>query len=123
MNTAQRTADPERERKRQRAYRAANRERVRETQSAWREANPDKRAAIAAKRRASKRNATVPLTPEEQAREAAIYAEAQRNGWEVDHIMPLALLGLHHPDNLVAIPGPMNKQKGAQYWPDLHALQ
>jgi hypothetical protein len=37
--------------------------------------------------------------------------------------MPLVKGGPHHPDNMVAIPGPMNASKGANYWPDLHALQ
>jgi len=136
---AWREANRESIRARQRALRKANHERVREVHLSWREANreklrersraygaanPDKRAASQSKRRALKRNATVPLTLEEEARERAIYAESARNeGWEVDHIKPLAKGGLHHPDNLVAIPGTLNRQKNAQYWPDLHALQ
>jgi hypothetical protein len=136
---AWREANRESIRERQRALREANRERVRDVHLAWREANreklcersrawaaanPDKRAACSSRRRARKLNATPPFTPEEKARERAIYAEAARNEeWEVDHIKPLSKGGLHHPDNLVAIPLTMNRQKRAQYWPDLHALQ
>jgi hypothetical protein len=116
-------ANPEKANETTRAWQAANTEKVRGYDRVWKAANPDKRAACSNRRRASKRNAKPPLTPEEKAREVAIYAEAQRLGWHVDHIRALARGGLHHPDNLVAIPPIMNLSKGAQYWPDLHALQ
>jgi hypothetical protein len=120
---AWRSANPERKREHDRAWRSANSAMKRDCDRAYREANPDKLAASTSKRRARKRNAAVPLTPEEKTRMDAIFAEAQRNGWHVDHIKSLAKGGLHHPDNLVAIPPVMNLSKGAQYWPDLHALQ
>jgi hypothetical protein len=117
------SANPERVNGHARACYAANPGKAIEGVKAWQKANPDKVAAAKAKQRARKRNLTPTLTPEEKARELAIYAEGQREGWHVDHIKPLAKGGLHHPDNLIAIPPLMNLQKGAQYWPDLHALQ
>jgi hypothetical protein len=120
-------AHPEKNRAKTKAWREANPEKASETGKAWREANPDKFAASRtkrrAKRRACERDAIVPLTPEEQARVDAIYAESERLGWHVDHIKPITKGGLHHPDNLVAIPPVMNMGKGGQYWPDLYALQ
>jgi hypothetical protein len=122
-NRERRAADTEGAREYNRAWRAANPDKARESDRTWKAANPDKCAAMHSKRRALKRNALVPLTPEEKARVDAIYAEAQRLGYHVDHIKSLAKGGLHHPDNLVAIPPVMNMQKGTQHWPDLHALQ
>jgi hypothetical protein len=81
------------------------------------------KAANDAARRARLRKAAVPLTPDEEAEVREIYAEAQRLDWHVDHIKSLVDGGLHHPNNLVAIPPPMNLSKGGQSWPDLYALK
>lgn len=123
QDRARHAANPEKARGRDRAHRAANLEKLRERVREWGAANSDKIAQNASKRRARKRNAAVELTPAEREEMRLIYAEAQRKGWHVDHIKALAKGGLHHPDNLVAIPPVMNMQKHTQYWPELHALQ
>lgn len=82
--------------------------------------SPKGRAAKA-RRRARKNRAVVPLTPAEQQRIVALYAEAARRTAEtgiahhVDHDVPLALGGLHHPDNLLVVPASINLAKGARY--------
>lgn len=116
-------ADPEKANAERKALRDADREHEQERQRTYRAEHPGQKAAADAKRRASKRDQSPILTLEEKAREAAIYEEAQRLGWHVDHINPIVKGGLHHPDNLVAIPPFMNLSKHDDYWPDLHALQ
>ncbi|MDA9474742.1 hypothetical protein XI03_09560 [Bradyrhizobium sp. CCBAU 65884] len=111
------------------AYYAANCDKRATQGAAWEKANRDKRNTINANRRARKRKATVPLTQDEMARIKAIYAEAETKTretgttWHVDHILPLSKGGLHHLNNLIAIPAGMNLTKHDDYWPDLYALQ
>jgi len=95
--------------------------RERKLRRMWAAANPAAVAAHHAMRRARKRNAAVPLTSAEQQRIRDAYAEAKRRTLEmgvqyhVDHDRPLAMGGLHHPDNLVVIPAAVNIAKGARY--------
>ena len=72
-------------------------------------------------RRARKADAAVPLALAEQQCIRALYAEAQRltretgEAHHVDHDRPLALGGLHHPNNLLVVPAALNTAKGARY--------
>lgn len=87
----------------------------------WRAANPASCRAMAALRRARKADAAVPLALAEQQCIRALYAEAQRltretgEAHHVDHDRPLALGGLHHPNNLLVVPAALNTAKGARY--------
>jgi hypothetical protein len=77
------------------------RARRRQQQRAWYDANPGSLAAHSAKRRAALRRA-VPSWAELD-RIAALYAEAAREGLQVDHIIPLRhpeVCGLHVMANL-----------------------
>ena len=77
--------------------------------------------ASSARKRARKAAASVPLTVAEQQRIVALYAEAARRTAEtgiahhVDHDVPLALGGRHHPDNMLVVPAKINLEKGARY--------
>lgn len=79
------------------------------------------RKVKAARRRALKRSAVVPLTAAEQQRIVSLYADATRRTVEtgivhhVDHDVPLALGGTHHPDNMNVVPAAVNLAKGAKY--------
>ena len=83
--------------------------------------NPAAAFAGDARRRARKANATVPLTWLEKLRIEELYeiakARTVQTGVEhhVDHDRPLALGGLHHPDNMMVIPAAVNLAKGARY--------
>ncbi|AIX33131.1 hypothetical protein Syn7803C17_144 [Synechococcus phage ACG-2014f] len=96
----------------------------------WRENNPEKYReqwlrdesvnARAAKRRATKRNQTPNLTPDEEERIRQIYQECgimtEQTGvpHHVDHIVPISRGGLHHPDNLQILTAHENQSKGAK---------
>lgn len=96
-------------------YQAARRARDRR-----REKKPHRKAKDA-RRRAIKKQAFVSLTTADQHRIVALYAEAARRTAEtgiahhVDHDVPLALGGLHHPDNMLVVPASINLAKGARY--------
>lgn len=93
------------------------RERIRNRR---REKTPVRRAR-GAEYRARKRYALAALTPAEQQRIVALYAEAARRtaatgiAHHVDHDRPLALGGRHHPDNMNVVPAAINLAKGAKY--------
>jgi hypothetical protein len=106
---------PRRKEKRSRAQRAAE---YRYQKTAKCKA---KSKVQAARRRARKLDLACPLTPTEHLRIIALYAEAARRTAEtgiahhVDHDRPLALGGLHHPDNMLVVPADINLAKGARY--------
>lgn len=87
----------------------------------WCKDNLHKKAANESKRRANKLGQTPTLSTSELESIKAIYAKAARltketgYQWHVDHDMPLARGGLHHPDNLQVIPAKMNLSKGARF--------
>lgn len=102
-------------------WQKANPEKARAACRKWSESNPGKNAERRAVRRAFKVAATVPLTPEQKARIAGLYAQARAMSrlmgepYHVDHIKPLSKGGLHHPDNLQVLLGRENLRKGAKY--------
>jgi len=71
-----------------------------------------------AKARAAKKGALVNLTVEEEKRMRALYLQAAQltlsgHPHDVDHIVPLALGGKHHPRNLQILPKAENAEKRA----------
>ena len=109
------TSDPE-----------VTKEKKRITTAAWQKANPEKVAAArlkqktngndrikAARRRASKKNATPAWADLELIRD--VYIEAQYMQMDVDHIYPLkgkTVCGLHVWENLQLLPKTINIKKG-----------
>lgn len=71
------------------------------------------RNEIAARRRARIRNQSPELNNEEQQRMKNYYLKCPK-GYEVDHIIPLAKGGLHHPDNLQILSMSENRKKGCK---------
>ena len=97
-----------------------NPERLRKSHLKWRSAHPERVAAIVARRRAKKRDATPPITEAEVAAIAEIYRQCRLvtkfTGvkYHVDHILAIANGGKHHPDNLQILPAIENMRKGAR---------
>jgi hypothetical protein len=90
----------------------------------WAVANPDKRNALTAKRRASKKQAIAPWANNKAIK--AIYAASTKQTKEtgvkyhVDHIYPLKndyLCGLHVETNLQILTEAENITKGNRTWP------
>ena len=67
----------------------------------------------AATRRARLKNQAPELTKEENMLLSIIYENCP-NGFEVDHIIPLAKGGLHHPNNLQYLSMVENRKKGSK---------
>lgn len=116
--------NPGKEKARYKRYKAANIEKIKEKDRRYRKANLDKRAAVEAKRRATKLNATPPWLNAKHFKEIeAFYTEARRltkeTGVEyhVDHVMPLNgsdSCGLHVPWNLQLLTAEENLKKGTK---------
>lgn len=112
-------ANPKKFQEKSRKWNAANPAKRHAMNNRWVVKNPEMRAANTARRRASKINAVIALTPTEQLRLVALYAKAKRLTKEtgikhsVDHDKPLARGGVHHPDNMLVITAAMNSAKGA----------
>lgn len=101
-----------------RQYRQDNRDAELERMKQHYQNNKELYFANAAKRRAMKADKTPELTPHEQKKIVLLYKirdYLNKDGiyWHVDHIVPLAKGGLHHPDNLQIIPVSDNLSKGA----------
>lgn len=100
-------------------WKEANREKVRAIQRRWQKNNPEALAAKTALRRARKRLTAVHLSKDERDRIAAIHKESRRISeltgipHNVDHRIPLARGGNHHPDNLQILTAYENRKKGA----------
>ena len=118
------TANPERARVQSRQWRETNPERARENRRRWRESNPE-RWQISARvrdqiRRARKSNAIDPCRPVTAAgitRRILLFGMScaycgNQGPFHIDHVEPLALGGLHVPDNLVPACERCNCSKG-----------
>ena len=71
------------------------------------------RNEISSRRRARKKNQTPELTEDDKKRLQKFYLDCPK-GYEVDHIIPIAKGGLHHPDNLQIITISENRKKGSK---------
>lgn len=118
---AWRAANPEMHAANGRAWAAANPEKRAKVVQAWSKNNRDKRAVGDARRRARKADALVPLTWFEKNQIRALYdiakARTAQTGEQhnVDHDVPLARGGKHHPDNMHVLLASVNSAKGARY--------
>jgi hypothetical protein len=83
----------------------------------WKKEKVGWHAYYANKYRAQSKNAEVPLTKEQESEIKQIYAHAARVSkklqmrFEVDHIIPFAKGGKHHPLNLQVVPCRWNRRK------------
>jgi len=102
------------------AWRRGNPEKVRRLSRDWLLANKEKVIAKNALRRARILQAVGELTVEDRNRIAEIYRARARLSkdtgvvYHVDHVMPLARGGKHHPNNLQLLPAVENLKKGAR---------
>ena len=95
-----------------------------ERESQYRKLHADRDRPLAnarnAKRRTNIKNGSVNLTPEEKLRIREIYikckmiSESTGIPHQVDHIIPVAKGGLHHPDNLQILTRFENLSKGSK---------
>jgi len=126
-----------------RAWHEKNREERVAANKAWRKRNPEKTSAIGKawrkrnhelvtekdrRRRAKEKNAQVHLTANEKAKLLVLErtrSELQRETgivYHIDHIIPLAHGGLHHPINLRILEGAENLSKQDKLLPEAIAL-
>lgn len=109
------------------AYYQANREQIQTRCREYARANIGEYAIRARARQQHLDAALVPLTEHERLQVRAIYKArhrlTQETGilWTVDHHLPLALGGLHHPANLRLLPGHINDSKGAKHPDEFYA--
>ena len=113
-----------------REYRESNRQVIRDTQKVYRDSEKgrSKNAEEARERRALKKNCTIPLMENE--RERLMLLEKTRRElsvetgreYHIDHIIPLAHGGLHHPMNLRILDGTENISKQDKIIPEAIAL-
>ena len=73
--------------------------------------------AIAAARRSDLRKSYKALAPELKQKVVDLYKECRAMGpdYEVDHIVPISLGGMHHPDNLQIVTRAYNRRKGNRW--------
>ena len=117
--------NPERYKKRRAAWSAENADRIKGHRRASYLRNTAKEKHEATLRQRKLQAEYDALSPEDQDRLDAIYAEGHEmnkrdgaNTWHIDHIKPLAKGGAHHPDNLRIIPAKENLSKGARWESD-----
>lgn len=94
-----------------------NREKHQISVKKWESRNPQKKAEASALRRARKEAAMPNLDRDQLGIIAALYDSAKRVSektgipHEVDHIIPIAKGGMHHPCNLQILPRSINRKK------------
>ena len=101
----------EEHREKDRIYSQNNKERKMEYSRQWRKDNKDKVRAISAKKRFNKKNQTPEYANFELVK--LIYENCPE-GYEVDHMIPLAAGGLHYESNLCYLPASINNSKKAR---------
>jgi hypothetical protein len=124
----ERNFNPERAAAYSKAWYARNRERVAAWGKAWYERNPELHREKCRRRRAKKKNSTVPLTSKEK--EKLLLLERTRQElqtetgrvYHIDHIIPIAHGGLHHPLNLRILEGAENLAKNDKLLPEAITL-
>lgn len=100
-------------------YYENNKDKVALQKKHYRDNNKDKKNSISAKRRALQKELSPVLTPQQQQDiqlyyTLASYLSGFGTKYHVDHIIPIAKGGLHHPDNLQVITEYDNCSKGAK---------
>ena len=111
-----------------REYYLSHKEKESEQQKKYASSNPDVISEINRKRRANKKNATVCLTSNEK--QSLLVLERTRRElqnetgqvYHLDHILPLAHGGIHHPINLRILGINENSSKNAKLLPEAIAL-
>jgi hypothetical protein len=109
-------------------WRERNPERVKVNKRLWRERNPEFGTEYTRRRRASKRNAFVPLTTNEKAKLLILERTRQElqtetgRAYHLDHILPISHGGIHHPMNLRILDGGENSSKCNKLLPEGIAL-
>ena len=127
-NWRERNGNPERDAAVAKAWYERNREKVAIRSKAWYEKNPELHREKCRRRRANKRNALVSLTANEKSKLLVLEStrqELQRETgrvYHIDHIIPLAHGGLHHPVNLRILEGTENISKQDKLLPEAIAL-
>ena len=121
---AYRERNREREIEKSRAWHKRNRERSRLNEKAWIKRNPELRIEQYRRRRAKKKKAQVTLTAKEKAKLLVLERtrlELQKETgriYHIDHILPLAHGGIHHPINLRILEGSENSSKQDKLFPE-----
>jgi hypothetical protein len=110
------------------AWRERNRERCATSRKAWGERNPELIKQHYRRRRAKKKNAQVTLTSKEKEKLLVLERVRQEleretgRAYHIDHILPLAHGGLHHPVNLRILESTENISKRDKLLPEAIAL-
>ena len=118
----------ERQKAKSTAWRKHNPERKRAMNKAWKERNPELKQEHYRQRRAKKKNAQVTLTANEKIKLLLLErtrSELQKETgrvYHLDHILPLAHGGLHHPLNLRILEDAENLSKHDKLLPEAIAL-
>ena len=101
--------------------RPEKRQLINAAQSRWMKRNPAKVNAKLQARRAKMHGDTTKLSDMEKQLLLDVYAECSRlnalhgrDSFHVDHIIPIALGGKHHPDNLQILSAYQNRAKGSK---------
>jgi hypothetical protein len=106
------------------AWRERNRERRAITSKAWRERNRDLDHELKRRRRCKQKNASIPLTANEKSKILVLERTRQDlqretgREYHIDHILPIAHGGIHHPINLRILEGRENQLKQAKLLPE-----
>lgn len=118
--------DPAKAALRNARWRELNPDKEQEKSARWNSSNPDKAAAKTARRRSRKLAAH--SVEADQDAISTFYALAKHMTmttgvpYEVDHIIPLVLGGIHHQENLVVMRRDYNRAKGSLIVPQIVAF-